>query len=202
MAGKTTPKGKLFALEGIRNADLLASGKKVLRRLSNPKDLGGVSVWDASGIFFELGREGGKNGYPSAKTMLMLYASDLAFRLRWEIQPALDSGLTVLAAPYVETAMAAGAAAGISKDWMTELFRFAPEPEAVLRLGEKDVPSYWKAKPSVGFVEFFCAMLGASSDEWEQHELRRCFTRYLDKLEKNRRVERLPDEATAHTGKK
>ena len=29
---------------------------------------------------------------PSSRTLLLLYAADLAFRLRWEIGPALDEG--------------------------------------------------------------------------------------------------------------
>ena len=34
------------------------------------------------------------------------------FRLRWEIRPVLEAGGVVIAAPYVETAVAFGAAAG------------------------------------------------------------------------------------------
>ena len=52
-------------------------------------------------------------GAPSARTLLLLYAADLAFRLRWEIRPALAAGRTVVAAPYVDTAVAFGRAAGV-----------------------------------------------------------------------------------------
>ena len=65
-------------------------------------------------------------GAPSARTLLLLYAADLAFRLRWEIRPALAEGRTVVAAPYVDTAMAFGRAAGVPVGWLTNLFRFAP----------------------------------------------------------------------------
>ena len=51
-------------------------------------------------------------GAPSARTLLLLYAADLAFRLRWQIRPALAEGRTVVAAPYVDTAVAFGRAAG------------------------------------------------------------------------------------------
>ena len=63
---------------------------------------------------------------PSARTLLLLYAADLAFRLRWQIRPALAEGRTVVAAPYVDTAMAFGRAAGLQAGWLTNLFSFAP----------------------------------------------------------------------------
>src|SRR5262249_56536296 len=67
-------------------------------------------------------------GAPSPRTLLLLYAADLAFRLRWQIRPALLEGRTVVAAPYVATAIAFGRAAGLSSVWLTNLFRFAPRP--------------------------------------------------------------------------
>lgn len=183
MAKKQTGRGKLIALEGIRKGDLASAGKKLLSRLSTPKTAGGVSSWDASGIFFELAREKMKHGGPSAKTLLMLYASDLAFRLRWEMEPALAEGLTVVAAPYVQTGMAFAAAAGIPADWAKELFHFAPKPDEVYRVDEQDEPSYWKGKPMVGFVEFGCATLAAGSDEWDQARMREGFIKYLKKVQ-------------------
>src|SRR4029077_14879611 len=65
-------------------------------------------------------------GAPSARTLLLLYADDLAFRLRWEIRPALAAGTTVVAGGSVDTAMAFGRAAGVPVGWLTNLFRFAP----------------------------------------------------------------------------
>jgi len=63
-----------------------------------------------------------------ARTLLLLYAADLAFRLRWQIRPALAEGRTVVAAPYVDTALAFGRAAGLKPSWLMNLFRFAPRP--------------------------------------------------------------------------
>jgi thymidylate kinase len=183
LAEKPLPRGKLIALEGVRKADLAATGKKLLARLSTAKTAGGVSAWDASGIFFEMTREKMKHGGPSAKTLLMLYASDLAFRLRWEIEPALAEGLTVVAAPYVQTGLAFAAAIGVPADWTAALLRFAPKPDAVYRVDEPDEPSYWKGKPMAGFVEFGCATLAAGSDEWNQARLREGIIEYLKKVE-------------------
>ena len=178
----------MVALEGVRKADLIAAGKRLLAQSSTPKTAGGVSAWDNSGIFYELGRARFKEGVPSAKTLLMLYAADLAFRLRWEIEPLLQEGLTVVACPYVETALGVAAAVGIDAGWAKELFRFATKPDATFCLHEDDEPSYWKAKPAAGFVDFCCSALAAGSDEWNQSEVRRAVTKRLDKREKAGRM--------------
>ena len=78
------------------------------------------------------------------RTLLLLYAADLAFRLRWEIAPALDEGRLVIAAPYVATPIALGQAAGLD-------FQFAPPP------AEHHVVDPAPARPITerqGFVEF------------------------------------------------
>jgi len=185
------PAGTLLAVEGVRKADLTLAAKKVLRRSGRPKTIAGISLWDASGLFFELSKEIRKQGYPSPKTLLMLYAADLAFRLRWEIQPALDEGLVVAAAPYVETALAFAAGAGVPSDWAAELFRFAPQPQAVYRVPDKRGPPSSKAKPAAGFLEFCCACLGASAREWNPATVRAGFVEYLNRLEKAGKAGRL-----------
>jgi hypothetical protein len=69
-------------------------------------------------------------GAPSPRTVLLLYAADLAFRLRWQVRPALAEGRTVVVAPYVDTAIAFGRAAGLRANWLKNLFRFAPRASA------------------------------------------------------------------------
>jgi hypothetical protein len=111
---------------------------------------GGVSVWDASGVFDELLIADDAAGRPSARTLLLLYAADLSFRLRWEITPTLAEGRIVVAAPYVDTAVAFGRAAGLSPAWLSNLFQFAPRPGT--RVVEKTAPK--PGSKGKGFVEF------------------------------------------------
>jgi hypothetical protein len=118
------PKARLIAVDGVDAAAVIAAARRAL----GSKDRGGISHWDASGVFQDLAVADDSAGAPSPRTLLLLYAADLAFRLRWEIRPALAEGKTVVAAPYVETAMAFGRAAGIPAGWLTNLFRFAPRP--------------------------------------------------------------------------
>ena len=128
MTRAATAKPKLIAVDGIEASAILAAAKAALAASTprTPEARGGISRWDASGIFQDLAVADVEAGVPSARTLLLLYAADLAFRLRWQIRPALAEGRTVVVAPYVETAMAFGRAAGMQAGWLTNLFTFAP----------------------------------------------------------------------------
>ena len=115
-------KARLVSVDGVDASAVIAAARRAIIRPGR----GGVSHWDASGIFQDLCVADAAAGAPSARTLLLLYAADLAFRLRWEIRPALAAGRTVVAAPYVDTAVAFGRAAGVPAGWLTNLFRFAP----------------------------------------------------------------------------
>jgi hypothetical protein len=66
----------------------------------------------------------------------------------------------VVAAPYVDTAIAFGRAAGLKAGWLANLFRFAPRPaerhvvipRAARRIAVKD-----------GFVGFGCDRIGSGA---------------------------------------
>ncbi len=175
-------KGRLIALDGTSGPELAATGQKLVRGLCGESGEGGVSGWDASGIFWEL-RKGGRDGSnPSPRTLLLLYACDLAFRLRWEILPALDEGMVVVAAPYVESAIAFGRAAEVPRGWLVELFRFAAQPEAVYRLKEKPIPE-WRGKRSEGYLEFCCKTLIKGSPAWDAAAIHNKALEYLEDLE-------------------
>ena len=146
---KRTSKPRLIAVDGADASATLA----VARRALGSPSRGGISHWDASGVFHELAVADDAAGAPSPRTLLLLYAADLAFRLRWEIKPALAEGATVVAAPYVETAVAFGRAAGIPAGWLANLFRFAPRATEHYFVHRAAKPG----KNSLeGFVRFGC----------------------------------------------
>jgi len=120
-------RGALVAVDGVNGRAVASVAREILAKTDGGRR-GGISAWDASGVFEELAVAGKRAGLPSPRTLLLLYATDLAFRLRWEIRPALVEGRVVVAAPYVDTAIAFGRAIGISRKWLTEFFRFAPRP--------------------------------------------------------------------------
>lgn len=142
---------RLVSLDGVNGAALTAAARTLVKRnrLLRPA----VSGWDASGIFAEISLADVGSGQPSARTLLLLYAADLAFRLRWEIGPALAAGRLVVAAPYVSTAIAFGRASGINAAWLTRVFDFAPNA-ATRHL--VDAPAAHARSDRRGFVELAC----------------------------------------------
>jgi hypothetical protein len=179
------PRGRLIALDGTDGPHLQWAAGRVLATLRSEAVEGGVSSWDSSGIFYEL-RHGAPNlAPPTPRTLVLLYASDLLFRLRWEIRPALEGGKCVIAAPYVESAIAFGKAARLPKRWMLELFRFAPRPQTCYSVsGVESAASANGADPMNGFFEFCCHQLSASSPPWSGAELKARSAAYFDRLKR------------------
>ena len=145
----TTGRARLISIDGVNAHALKDTARSVAA--ANRRHQAGISSWGASGIFEELTLAESDAGIPSMRTLLLLYAADLAFRVRWEIGPALDEGRLVIAAPYVATPIAVGRAVGLDPHWLADLFRFAP-PAA-----EHHVIDPAPARPLAerhGFVEF------------------------------------------------
>ena len=199
MAVRRVARGWLIAVEGTCGPNLTTAAKRLARALRAAAREGGVSVWDSSGIFTDLvAAEPGVPG-PTARTILLLYAADLAFRLRWQIRPALEEGQWVVAAPYVESAIALGMGAGLPKSWLAELFRFAPKPNACYRISDRGGPG---TGAEGGYPEFFCSAIEASGDAIDLAGLRTHSIAYLSGLERRRRCTRLTERAIAALGKK
>jgi thymidylate kinase len=188
-AGDKRPRGRLVALDGTNGVMLRSEAERLARLCCGAADPA-WSLWDASNTFYELRMVKAKNLTPTPRVLMLLYASDLLFRLRWEIQPTLQEGRTVVAAPYVASAMAFGAAAGLPKEWLEELFSFAPKPEASFRLKEKKKGKEKKkdGNGEPGFVEFFCASLARHYPGWETAEVRREMLKYFKSLEELDRI--------------
>ncbi len=177
MGLKTSAPGQLISLDVIEGRDAGPAAKKLLKAHSAE---GGISVWDASSIFFEM------NGLevpdrPSPRTLVLLYAADLFFRLRWEINPALEEGKCVVAAPYVETGVGFGVLSGLPKKWLNEVFRFAPKAAESYRLNGTGTAKL--AAPTSGFIEFCSSTL--------QEDLRPKFRSYFEDLERRGRCRKV-----------
>jgi hypothetical protein len=174
--------GNLIALEGWGGRSMAVAIRQVERRLRRDDFAVGVSAWDASAIFFQLGR--GPQACPglSPRTLLLLYASDLAFRLRWQILPALEEGGTVVAAPYLETPMAFGLAAGLPRVWLDDLFRFAPSAGSCYRVPNRTIPVNRRGTPADSFLELSFAQL-RNHGGWPIEAIQRGFDDHFDALE-------------------
>lgn len=151
--------GRLIAFDGT-HGPVLGSAARA-RGAERREDRACVSVWDASGIFSEVGLATVGAGDPSARTLLLLYAADLAYRVRAEIAPALEAGRLVVVAPYVDTALALAIALGLEPAWAANVLSFAPAPE---ERHVVDAAPAEEAEQRRGFVEFSAQQLLRDDD--------------------------------------
>ena len=189
-------RGKLIALEGTGGRSMAIAVKLLERNLRRQGTEIGSSVWDASGIFFQIAQ--GARGLPAPppRTLILLYASDLAFRLRWQIRPALEDGASVIAAPYLESVIGFGRAAGLSQAWLRRLFEFAPAPDETYRVPEGTIPVDRRGSPANSFLEFGFAQLRGGPGSWDIEAIRQNFGAHLDRLELRGKCLPLPPRQT------
>jgi hypothetical protein len=190
MAQHVEHRGRLIAIEGTRGKDTAAAAAAVIAALTDAGIESAISRFDASGLFGELAAAGHGDRNISIRTLTLVYAADLAFRLRWEVRPVLEAGGVVIAAPYVETAVAVGVAYGLSEPWIRELLRFAPKPDVHARADERKRDRGWKPRLDRGYPEYCAAMLEHASPKLASKQARRNAMALVDRR-KGRKVRRL-----------
>jgi dTMP kinase len=113
-------------------------------------------------------------------TYCLMYATDLADRLEYQVLPALRSGFIVLADRYIYTALARGIVRGAERAWLRQLFSFAVAPDLVfyLRLGVHDlVPrvlasnkmNYWESGMDMNYGDDLYDSFVAYQSELIEH---------------------------------
>jgi thymidylate kinase len=173
------PAGHLIAIDSVHGPDVTEAAATLARLLGRRDIASGISRWDASGLFGDVAASPVEDRDVSPRTLVLLYAADLAFRLRWEIQPALDQGLVVVAAPYLATVTTFGLATGLSANWLTTLFRFAPPATRTVILAERNPLRNWKRKADRGFGEYCTTLLEATPEGFARRKARRAALRAL-----------------------
>lgn len=180
MADQVRYPGRLIAVDGSRGKDTTAAAEAIVAELRKSGVECTISRWDASGLFGELASTTRGERNISMRTLALVYAADLAFRLRWEIRPVLESGGVVVAGPYVETAIAFGSGLGLSDDWTRQLLSFAPAADLRGRAEDRKLGRPWKRRTDRGFAEFCAAMLEASATSKVSKRARHEMIRMLD----------------------
>jgi hypothetical protein len=193
MAHQALYPGRLITVEGSRGKDTAAAAATVVKALKDARVESAISHFDASGLFGELAAAAGGNRHLSVRTLTLVYAADLAFRVRWEIRPVLEAGGVVVAAPYAETAVAFGVSCGLSAEWIRELLRFAPIPDFRARAEERKPDRGWKPRLDRGYAEYCAAMLEHAAPELASKRARRDAVALLDRP-KGRKVHRLSEK--------
>ena len=149
----------MIAVDASRSRDVAAEAEAIATRLRARGVPCGISRWDASGLFGDLLMADPDELIVAPRTLTLLYAADLMFRLKWEIRPALAAGQVVIAGPYVETAVAVGVGVGLPEAWVRDVLRFADVPDTRIYARERKPAQGWKRKPGRGYAEFCAALL-------------------------------------------
>jgi hypothetical protein len=193
MADQNQFPGRLIAIDGSRGKDTAAAAAAVIAALETRRVECAISRFDASGLFGELAAAARGDRQLSPRTLTLVYAADLAFRLRWEIGPVLEAGGVVIASPYVDTAVAFGVGCGLDEKWIRELLRFAPKPHLRARAEERKANKGWKPRLDRGYAEYGAALLQSSSPKLVSKSARRDAMTLLDRP-RGRKVYRLSEK--------
>lgn len=179
MAEKVFPRGHLVAVDGSRGKDVSSAADALGGRLRHGGVECVISRWDASGLFGELA-QAGPGGQVSPRTLSLVYAADLAFRLRWEIRTAIETGGVVIAAPYVDTAVAFASACGLPEGWLRDLLRFAPAPDVRGIVRERKGDRGWKPRLDRGYGEYGAALFEEALPDFKSKGTRQAMIKALD----------------------
>jgi hypothetical protein len=180
MAAATPAPGRLIAVDATRGADIRTEAARVADDLRARGIDCAISRWDASGMFEDLlaGPVAGRQVSP--RMLALLYAADLVFRLRWEIGPALAAGRVVIAAPYVDTAVAVGVGLGLPDAWLLDVLRFAPMPDAARAAPERRRDAGWRPRPDRGYAECCATLLDGAPTALRKRRARRRAMAWLE----------------------
>jgi dTMP kinase len=111
------------------------------------------------------------------RTMDLFYATDFVDRLENEIIPALRAGFVVLIDRYIYSLMARSAVRGTDRQWLQDLYRFAPKPHGVLYL-KISVPRLVPRVLSKGGFDYW----ESGMDFQEETDVYQSFVRYQTRL--------------------
>lgn len=201
MAVADSKRGRIIAIDGSRGADLARSAVALADRLRERGLVCGISRWDASGIFNELALAGRDEHGISPRTLTLAYVADLAFRLKWEIGPALDAGGVVIAAPYLETPVSIGIAFGLPESWLRDVLRFAPPADANCLADERKTHRGWRRRTDRGYAEYCASLLEPGEDLFAAKRTRKSAMRVLEQ-QAGRKAWRLSERGVAKAAKR
>ncbi len=121
--------GKLIAVEGLDG-----SGKStqlyLLKRWIEMQDLKVFfTEWNSSVMVKNITSKAKKLQLLTPTTFSLIHCTDFADRYERQVLPLLRAGYLVLCDRYVYTAFARDSVRGCNPDWVTQLYRFAIQPD-------------------------------------------------------------------------
>jgi dTMP kinase len=124
--------GKLIVVEGIDGSGKSTQIDLLYKWLQSQGRAVYFSEWNSSELVKSTTRLGKKRKVFTPTTFSLIQATDFAARWENRIQPLLKAGAVVLADRYAFTAFARDVARGVDRQWVRNLYSFAPRPDIAL----------------------------------------------------------------------
>ena len=125
-------KGKLIVVEGIDGSGKSTQIDLLNKWLINQGKQVYFSEWNSSELVKSTTKLGKSEKMFTPTTFSLLQATDFSDRWENHILPMLKAGVIVLADRYAFTAFARDVARGVDRDWVRNLYSFAPMPDLAL----------------------------------------------------------------------
>ena len=129
MLKKQKYKGKLIIVEGIDGSGKSTQVDLLLKWVQSKGKTVYFSEWNSSKLVKSTTKRGKKQRMFSPTTFSILQATDFADRWQNFMLPMLKAGVVVLADRYAFTAFARDVARGVDREWVRNLYSFAPQPD-------------------------------------------------------------------------
>jgi len=175
--------GKLIVIEGTDGTGR-STQASMLREWLEVQGYGVIDTgWTRSKLVGQAITDAKQGHSLNRLTYCLMYATDLADRMEYQIIPALKSGFIVLADRYIYTAIARGIVRGADPDWLRDLYGFAVVPDLVcyLQLGVKElIPrvlstgkiNYWESGMDMNYgddlYDSFVSYQGALIEQFDR----------------------------------
>jgi dTMP kinase len=121
--------GKLIAVEGLDGSGKSTQIYLVKRWLELQGSRVYFTEWNSSLLVRKATSKGKKRQLLTPTTFSLIHATDFADRYERQILPLLRAGFIVLADRYVFTALARDAVRGVDRDWVSQIYSFAVQPD-------------------------------------------------------------------------
>jgi dTMP kinase len=121
--------GKLIIVEGIDGSGKSTQLQLAMRYLQARGLRPFFTEWNSADLVKTVTKRGKKKMTLTPMTFSLLHATDFAQRLVNNILPPLKAGMIVLADRYVYTAFARDVIRGCDRQWVRQVYQFAPRPD-------------------------------------------------------------------------
>ena len=135
MDGLTQPHnypGRLIVVEGIDGSGKSTQLKLAIRYLQARGFSTFFTEWNSADLVKAVTKKGKKKQTLTPLTFSLLHSTDFAHRLVYSILPPLKAGMIVLSDRYTYTAFARDVVRGVDRQWVRQVYNFAPRPDLAL----------------------------------------------------------------------